>query len=101
MSKDEQLQVKKDTLWDIHEQESLIACLEKRVQDQFAAMAKIHAAWDRNYLGVSGGHFVTRRSDPATQLPNLLGRGEFVSIVQDLEEARKRLGELKKSFERM
>ena len=45
MSDDEQLQAKKDTLWEIHEQKVKIACLEKKVSDHLERWAKIAKAW--------------------------------------------------------
>lgn len=101
MGRDEQLQIKKDTLWEIHEQESVIACLEKKVSDQLGAWKDIRFAWESRILGASDEHLLSRSDAANIQLPRILGTKEFAAIIQELEEARAKLASLQDSFARM
>lgn len=102
MSDDEQLRAKKDTLWGIHTQQSLIACLEKKLSDHWDAIDKIRETWNAGKLGVIGERLVHRRGErPATHLPPRLTSNQFVDAVRELEEARERMERLEESFGRM
>ena len=68
---DDQLQVKKDTLWEIHEQKCRVACLEKKVQDNFDDQKRIAKAWENGRLEIVGemGVMVTQRDGSVTKRP--------------------------------
>ena len=102
MSDDEQLQAKKDTLWEIHEQKVKIACLEKKVSDHLERWAKIAKAWEDRRLGTVAGQLARRTNHNSyTRFPAMIDNGEFSGAVRDLEEATEKLKSLDESFTRM
>ncbi len=105
MSKDEQLQLRKETLWELHEKKKLIACLERKLSKGMEAMQKVHGAWESGWLKVSQGCLVVDDGQnpfkPEQPLPNLLPPEEILQITQELQEAKENLAHLKDQFSRM
>lgn len=102
MSDDEQLQQKKDTLWEIHEQKCLVASLEKKVKDNLDAQASIARMWESGCLSVVGEQGVM--SEKATtgevsQLPRV--DPDWLSTIAECVEARSKLTDLKETFKRI
>ena len=58
MSPDERRQTEKDTLWEIHEQKQVVACLEKKLSDHFEAAGQIRDAWQEKRLRFENGQLV-------------------------------------------
>ena len=101
MSDDEQLQIQKDTLWNIHLQDKLIACLEAKIVTHMDAVSAHRAAWDGGLLGATDGILVRRPPAPATTLPSYLSPDELVLTVTEWEAAKQKRERLKQSFDRM
>ena len=103
MTRDEQAQLKKDTLWDIHLADKEIACLERKVGRAMEAMQEACAAHEDGSLGAAGERLVRRRTDESTPetLPRLPAPSDVVSTVSDLQRARQRRDKLQAAFDRM
>ncbi|MCY4463615.1 MAG: hypothetical protein OXC26_24960 [Albidovulum sp.] len=102
MTIDEQLQVKKDTLLDIHETVKTNACLERQVDASIEAMQSVIAAWDKGGLGSVSGNLVLRKTE---QTPNTLKKyadpATLAALVKELEESKARHKKLEDSLSRM
>ena len=103
MGDDEQLQLQKDTWWEIRQENQRIAYLEEKITDYWEATDEIRTAWDAGKLGVIGGRLIRRRGQHqlAVHLPARMPSDDFMSAVCELEEARNKLSRLKASFDRM
>ena len=103
MSEEEQLQLRKDTLWDIHKQKKLIACLEKKLSDSMESMKEVHEVWKSDNLGASQGYLVRMQGDSLhpIRLSRLARPSEILNTVRELSEAKHKLEEMKDIFSRM
>ena len=103
MSEEEQLQLKKDTLWDIHMAEKRIACLERKLDMYMEAYKAVYDAWERGCLGEVTGRVVVHRQDgrPSESLKNPPDRADMIATVADLEKSKEEREKLQKSFDKM
>ncbi len=100
MTEDEKTQIKKDKLWEIHLCEREIACLESKAKDSIEAMQTILNVWNNGSLGSDNGHLLRRIKDsPSDRLRS--PDHDFAKTIESLEQARKRLMDSQKSFDRM
>ena len=101
MSDDEQLQQKKDTWWEIHEQKCLVASLEKKVKDNFDAQGSIARMWESGSLTVVGeqGVMCERTNGRVDRLPKL--DPDWLSTLSECIEARSKLADLQETFKRI
>ena len=88
MSDDEQLQMKKDTWWEIRLTQQRIACVEKKITDYWEATDKIRKAWEGGNLVVMDGHFCRRqqRDSPIRLSSMRMTFDEFKNTVQEFQE---------------
>ena len=101
MSSDQRLQVKKDTLWEIHEQKCLVACIEKKIKDNFDAFDKISKAWRADALTIVGEVVMFGREDggTASKLPQF--DRDWNSTIHEWLDARAKLADLQETFQRL
>ena len=102
MTRDEQDQLKKDTLWEIHLADREIACLDRKMASIFEAMREVMDAADKGSLGAAGDNLVWRKEGKTPeQLRGFPASADLVETVDRLERARDRRDELQRSFDRM
>ena len=108
MSDDEKLQIKKDTLWDVHEAKREVACLERKVETVIDSMKEVTAAWDANLLATASSGTLMRKKTGA-DFGTVSGQGlkefpassELAALVDQLGRAKKKHESLQRSFDRM
>lgn len=102
MTQDEQVALKKDTLWDIHLADKEIACLERRATIILDAMREIVELWSDGTLTARDGHFAARQNDKGLRrLATDPDMSALIGTLQDLAAARLRRDKLQHSFDRM
>ena len=103
MGEEEQYQIKKDTLWEIHLLDKKIACLDRKLTTFMESISEIHGTWKAGNLGVNVNHLVRRTgADRAAEhLNGLPDSSEFTKTVEDLETTRHKRDDLQQSFDRM
>lgn len=103
MTSDEKLQVKKDTLWEIHECEQTIACLESQIDVSIKAMERIANTWKSEELIAISEYLVHHNKMSHTQnsLKKYVEYADLNKLVAELQEAKEHRKSLKDSFSRM
>ena len=100
MSSDEQLQVQKDTLWEIREQRMVVACLEKQIDDHFERVAHIRKLWEgRKLTALAVGLMEDAGDGQVKQLPTL--RQDWSEKIAECMEARGKLADLENRFQQI
>ena len=103
MTSDEKLEIKKDTLWEIHKCEQTIAFLERQIDVSIKAMESIVKMWKSEEL-ISVSEYLVHYNKKLLEQNNLkeyLGYADLNTLVADLEESKKHSKSLKDSFDRM
>ena len=103
MSEEEQLQIQKDTLWEIHLLDRKIACLERKLANMMEAMHDTHAAWESGALVYLAGRLARQQATerPAMHLKALPNAPDVHETVSELHRTRQKRSELQGSFDRM
>ena len=101
MGEDEQIQVQKDTVWELYQINKLIACLERTLEVQMEACGAIHDAWKGESLTVAGCR-TSRLEGPIPDSPLTLvplpNANETLDTVQRLADAKTKAGRLEKPW---
>ncbi len=107
MGGDEQLQLQKDTLWEIHETGKLIACLERKLETQMEAIEAVHNAWKEKRLIVAAGQLsrnaaIDLKTNPVTgSALSLPDPAAVKETVRGLQDAREKKDKLQSTFDMM
>ena len=84
------------------ETDGLIACLERKIEDQMEAAKEVYETWKASHLDVSGSDMVLRRGEEtARKIRSLPDPEAFHTDVEELHEARNKRDSLQKSFDLM
>ena len=59
MTDEDQLQLKKNTLWEMHETKQKIVCLERKIESSIKAMVAVSEHWSAGNLGSRAGLLVS------------------------------------------
>ena len=103
MTKEEELQQKKDKWWEIYETETKIACMESRVIAAINAMQGVVKEWGAGRLEASGDRLVVAKGPGHNpeQLKAFPAYTELSEMVHDLTNERAKHKALKQEFDRM
>ena len=96
MSNDEQIQIQKDTVWQIHLLQKRIVCLERRIESYVDSMRRTVSNWDSDVLNLS--QYADGIEDHLDDLPE---PKTFAKHVRDLKNAKDELKRLEDALSRM
>ncbi|MDD9987612.1 MAG: hypothetical protein OXQ31_15160 [Spirochaetaceae bacterium] len=91
MSNDEQRRIKADLLLAIHENETLIGCIDARLDRIKWTLSGVHSALEGGYLRAVDGKLSTGNQDRLVDFPD---ESELVRLVKQKEAAKAEATEL-------
>ena len=101
MTENERLQEKKDALWEMHQADKTVACLERRTRKAREALECVAEALEKGTLRVQATHLVIDTSDIPSTVQPYPSYADLTEMVGQFEEAKTTRDRLKQEFARM